>query len=320
MIYRNRCLHIYWLVIVLIVLSFLVIAVTDFTLGNSNHLFDPERSSKLGSFLGGVCSPILSTISIIILLFSIIRQSRERSKERIRHQFFKMMEYHSQRVDRLNICEVKPCGRIGKWLGARVNDLRGEHVFVELKRQIHMIYTAVYALPDDVFAYSLIPNPSYTMSTKQRMDTAYIIFYAGLDRDNLKAMAHELIYILPEHRMSVLKHLVDSLGIYVQRSHQSILSAYFRNMYYAIKLLDGSDLFDQTEKEELIAVYRSQLSNPELYVLVFNLISRFGIRWEESDFVYKYNFLSNVPFAYVEGVDLRQFFPIRYEYEDYLPT
>lgn len=147
MIYRNRCLHIYWLVIVLIVLSFLVIAVTDFTLGNSNHLFDPERSSKLGSFLGGVCSPILSTISIIILLFSIIRQSRERSKERIRHQFFKMMEYHSQRVDKLNICEVKPCGRIGKWLGARVNDLRGEHVAENMYSLNLNVKSTRYILP-----------------------------------------------------------------------------------------------------------------------------------------------------------------------------
>lgn len=306
--YRNKYLCIALLVVLALFALLGVVIVVDFSL-ERNYLFSPERSSMLGAFLGGVFTPILTTFSTLLLLISLVRQGRERSRDRLREQFFKMVEYHNGRVARFAL-EARS-GRVGDPM------LRGEYVFVELKRQIYTIYQEVQDLPDEWFAYSRVEASSVRRRLLERMDTAYIIFYYGLDAGWLDFIKQELIYVLPQHREEAVVRLAERLAGHVRRVNQTVLSSYFRNMYGAVSLVDDSALFDVEEKRALVSTYRAQLSNPELYVLVFNLASRFGTKWEEARFVYKYELIKNIPTGYIEGVDLRTLFDIRYEEDDY---
>lgn len=315
--YRNKYLCIALLIVLVLFALLSVVIVVDFSL-ERNYLFDPQRSSMLGSFLGGVFTPLLTTFSTLLLLISLVHQGRERSKDRLREQFFKMIEYHNQRVDRFML-EI-PVGLALDTSGQMLTSgavLRGEYVFVELKRQIYIIYKEVQKLPDEWFVYTEEVAPSLRLKLRQRMDTAYIIFYYGLDEGRLDFIKQELLYIKEKHKQAAVSQLASSLSGQIQRVNQTVLSSYFRNMYHAIRLVDSSPLFQDEEKRTLIESYRAQLSNPELYIVAFNLASRFGTKWEEARFVYKYELISNIPTGYIEGVDLRTIFDIRYEEDDY---
>lgn len=87
-------------------------------------------------------------------------------------------------------------------------------------------------------------------------------------------------------------------------------------MYNAIKLIDSENSFNTKEKEELVKIYRAQLSNPELYVLFFNVISPFGKKWRDKEFIQKYKLLKNVPKGYLDGYDPKKYFSITYEHEE----
>lgn len=58
------------------------------------------------------------------------------------------------------------------------------------------------------------------------------------------------------------------------------------------------------------------MSNPELYILFFNVISPFGKKWRKADFIKEYSLLKNIPEGYLDGYNPRSYFDITYEYEE----
>ncbi len=73
----------------------------------------------------------------------------------------------------------------------------------------------------------------------------------------------------------------------------------------------------KNEKYNAIKVLRGQLSNSELYVLFFNLISRFGKKWVAAGYVERYQLLQNLPIKYTEGYNPKEYFPnISFESEE----
>jgi hypothetical protein len=90
-------------------------------------------------------------------------------------------------------------------------------------------------------------------------------------------------------------------------------------MYNAIKLVHNDKFHSDEEKIDLIRVFRAQLSNPELYVLFFNLISRFGKKWNENGYIVKYEMLRNLPTDYCDGYNPRRYFNISFEEDDIQP-
>lgn len=87
-------------------------------------------------------------------------------------------------------------------------------------------------------------------------------------------------------------------------------------MYNAIKLIDSEKEFSDNEKVELVKIYRAQLSNPELYILFFNVISPFGKKWRKMDFIKRYKLLKNIPKGYLDGYDPKLYFEIEFEHEE----
>ncbi|UVR00612.1 putative phage abortive infection protein [Parabacteroides distasonis] len=147
---------------------------------------------------------------------------------------------------------------------------------------------------------------------------AYVVFYYGLS-ESWKNFIEDKIQCY-DCRQVIIDGLLElsqqNPELNLCRTNQTILSAYFRNMYNAIKLIDKEACFSDEEKKELIKIYRAQLSNPELYVLFFNIISPFGKKWVEQKYVVKYALLKNIPYNYLDGYNPKHFFDIVYEYEE----
>ncbi len=101
------------------------------------------------------------------------------------------------------------------------------------------------------------------------------------------------------------------------RTNQTNLSTYFRNLYNAVKMVDNSKFLTYEEKKNLIKIYRAQLSNPELYVFFFNIISRFGKKWKANNYVVKYELIKNLPKDYCEDYEPQSYFAMVYEDDEY---
>ncbi len=53
-------------------------------------------------------------------------------------------------------------------------------------------------------------------------------------------------------------------------------------------------------------------------ILFFNVLSRFGKKWLQNNFINKYDFIKNIPFEYCDGYDPKHYFPsIKFEEDEY---
>ena len=88
-------------------------------------------------------------------------------------------------------------------------------------------------------------------------------------------------------------------------------------MYNAIKLIDNCKMFSEKEKSDYVKMLRAQMSNAELYILFFNVISRFGKKWVEKGYVTKYQLIQNLPSKYCDGYNPKDYFPdVKFEGEE----
>lgn len=92
----------------------------------------------------------------------------------------------------------------------------------------------------------------------------------------------------------------DVVYDFISRSNRSLLSAYFRSVYCIIKFVDKDGNFDDFEKKKLIDIFRSQLSDVELYIWYYHDLSQIKYKeWEDGlgDYIKKYQLLADIPFG-----------------------
>lgn len=268
---------------------------------NTTFVIDPELASKFGDFFGGYVGTLLSALSVLLIVYSLITQNEENRKSEVRNHFFKMIDYHNENVKTLNISHIE---------ADKNYKSEGRRAFVIYKIQIKRLLETLQEINEKL---------KLNLSNAEKIDIAYIIFYYGLDRkwgDFIK----DKLSRHKQHSQIIdefLKKIEGNPSVKIGRTNQTNLSAYFRNMYNAIKLVDTDKYLNSIEKKDLINIYRAQLSNPELYVLFFNLVSRFGKKWLENEFITRYTFLKNIPNGYCDGYNPKEFFDLKYEDEEY---
>lgn len=232
------------------------IAISNYKLG-----IDKELASSFGEFFGGYIGTLLSFLSVILLIYTILEQNIEKKKEALKTNFFKMIDYHNQNVSQLIIPDIKNVS----------NKSENRRVFVQYKLQIHELLKILKEILQEKEENRIIIA-----------DISYVIFYYGIDIENINSewfnftkKKLEKIYLSEKN----ILRIVDSIKnrkLKLWRTNQTNLSVYFKNMYNAIKIVDEENLFSRYEKQELINIYKSQISTPELYVILFHFISRFG--------------------------------------------
>lgn len=300
---KNFFLFLSFILGVIGIISFFVIIFNTSYHFNETSVVNPSLASQFGDFFGGFVGTIFSILSIFLLIYTILRQNIESSKANLETNFFRMIDYHNQNVNQLKISNLD---------STKSNDIsEGRRAFVQFKIQIHKLFKIVN---------KVIEEENYSLTKEQIADIVYIIFYYGIDGSWVDFIESKLERYNPIHK-KLAKEIQNRINLNpdlkIGRTNQTNLSTYFRNMYNAMKLVDKSKVLNRKEKKQLINIYRAQLSNPELYVLFFNILSRFGKKWKERKYITIYEFIKNIPHNYCDGYVPNDYFPMRYEDDEY---
>jgi len=303
----------------------------------TTFLIDPTLGASLGNLYGGLIGTLLSASSIFLLIYTIINQRDEAQKNNLKSNFFKMIDYHNQHLINISLSTPNPKNlqkeekkafvtskiqfkrivqaikEISVQEKLQIPPKEGKKAFVTFKIQFKRILETIKEI-------SVQENLQLTDS--EILDISYVIFYFGIEGSWTTFITNKLSRYKGFNEELVIKiqnSLIqkDATGGLL-KTNQTHLSSYFRNMYNAIKMVDESKILNDFEKYELIKIYRAQLSNPELYVIFFNVLSRFGKKWLQNDFINKYDLIKNIPFEYCDGYDPKHYFPsIKFEEDEY---
>ncbi|WP_122388860.1 putative phage abortive infection protein [Pseudomonas syringae group genomosp. 3] len=271
---------------------------------NTSFRIDSELAAKFGDFFGGFIGTIFAIFSVALLIYTIVVQHLEVSKNSARDCFFKMLDYHNENLRGIRVPSIET---------AKIHVIEeGRRAFVVFKIQLKRLLQAVSEV--DV-------EHSIQLTEAQKIDIAYMCFYYG-QNDTWVDFIKQKLSCYPNGGLvaeMMLKKVKAREDLKLGRTNQTELSSYFRNMYNAIKLVDGDKYLSESEKINLVKIYRAQLSNPELYILFFNLVSRFGKKWNANCYIEKYELLTNLPVAYCEGYDPKKYFNMTFEEDEIEP-
>lgn len=295
-------------IIGILVIPLFIVAIYSLCEGISNKVcfnIDSTRASEFGSFFGGYVGVMFSILSTLLLIYTIIDQFIERQKRWATDNFYRMLEFHNDMVKQLSVAHINT---------TKPERSNGRRAFVVFKLQIHHLLELIEGLNT---------GEKWDLNKDQILRIVYMIFYYGIDRQWIEFLQDKIKEdIDPDLLKKILDKIVDEiekneLKWKLGRTNQTSLSSYFRNMYNLIKLIDNDKYLSKQEKKDLITIYRAQLSNPELYVLFFNLRSYFGKKWNNKGYVERYELLKNIPKNYCDEYNPEDYYKkIRFEYDD----
>ena len=245
----------------------------------------------------GMFNALFSGLAFLGVILTLYLQSRDNRKRTIVEQFYKMLDVQQKLIDEINVAQI----RLPK-AGEELTVYQGRKAFVEYKIQMKYLVKAIRKVNT---------SGGFELSDIDIADIAYAVFFYGSSPTWKYFMMEYLRDYDDTERLvdAIIAKLQAEKKYALSRTNQNYLSVYFRNMYNAIKLIDSSSLFSDREKKDHIKVLRAQLSNAELYILFFNIISRFGKKWVDNNYVVKYQLLQNIPAKYCDGYDPKEFFP-----------
>lgn len=214
-----------------------------------------------------------------------------------------MLDFHNEIVKNLNI----------KHIDENKPKSEGRRAFGVFRVQLIRLLEIVKKIDKELML---------NLSKREQIDLGYLIFFYGIDErwQNLLELKIKKNYSknFVTKLLKIRKEIIEKEKINIGRTNQTSLSAYFRNMFNALKLVNDNKLMNFEEKKRLIKIFRAQLSNPELYVLFLMVVSRFGKKWLEvnKNLVLKYEFIKNLPLDYCGEYSPKEFFEMVYEEEE----
>lgn len=244
----------------------------------------------------GVYNTLFSAFAFLVVAYTLYIQQNNERKTVLANRFYAMLDHKEKLIEDMSVYPVS----IGK-PNIKRNPIAGRSVFVEYKIQLKYLLRAVAEVS---------AQRKLNLSEPDIADIAYAIFYYGaIQKDFMKEYLRD--YNNVDSLIEGINETLE-LGKYKRyalfRSNQNYLSVYFRNIYNIIKMVDSSKLLSEVEKKEYIKVLRAQFSNAELFVLFFNLISRFGKKWVDNTYISKYELIQNLPLGYCEGYNPKDYF------------
>ena len=290
------------ILLIVAVISFLYI-IFNKVYFNTSGVIDPKLASQFGDFFGGYVGVMSSILSTLLLIYTIIDQFIERQKRWATDNFYRMLEFHNDMVNQLSVAHIDT---------TKPERSNGRRAFVVFKLQIHYLLELIE---------DLNTREKWNLNKDHILRIVYMIFYYGIDTKWVEFLQDKIKEdITPDILKQILYKIIRKIQkgkLKLGRTNQTSLSSYFRNMYNLIKLIDNDKYLSEREKKNLITIYRAQLSNPELYVLFFNLRSYFGKKWNDKGYVETYELLKNIPKYYCDGYNPEDYYPkIKFGYND----
>ncbi len=264
-------------------------------------------ASHYGQFVGGFFGTILSIVAAFLLFATLLNQSMTNARVAFESNFYRMMDYHFHHIASLNVRHVRASSAAESW-----EIVTGNRAFIvfrlHLERLLHSM-REINGLLD------------LELDDDEIVDIACVAFYYGLEEENRQFLTEKLARYPRNDQM--VQRLLDSKNRrlrhdreHVGRSNQTNLGSYFRNMYHMIKYVDTRRFLSVREKQRYVNVLRAQLSNAELWLLYFNVTSRFGRKWLEHQYVLRYQLIRNLPRGFCKPFDHTRTFPMQYEDDD----
>ena len=275
-----------------------------------DHVFNVSDNNKM-DVLGqmgdsyGIFNALFSGLAFLGVLITLYKQSRDNRKHTVVEQYYQMLDVQQKVLDEINVAQVRKVKQ-----GEPIAVAEGRKAFVEFKIQMKYLVKAIKEVSE---------RNGFKFSDIDIADIAYAVFFYGSSK-SWKPFMMEYLKDYPDTERlvdAIIARLDSEKRFILYRPNQNYLSVYFRNMYNAIKLIDNCGLISSEEKKDYVKILRAQLSNAELYILFFNIISRFGKKWVDNDYVTKYQLIQNLPSKYCDGYNPKDYFPeIKFEGEE----
>ena len=262
-----------------------------------------EILSKIGEYFGGFIGTIFGITSTLLIVVSLIKGNIDSHKTNLINVYFKMLEFHHSNVTSLSISGIYKSSQ----------KINGRRAFVTFTSQLYKIYGEVISIHNSL---------EHKLSIGQMISITFSAFYHGIDKESesrLKLKIRLACPLLNEDKIntifSILKNKKDELkegltkkdeindessidssdkkrNLNLGITNETSLSAYFSNMYQAIKLIDDDKYFTQQEKYNYIQILKSQLSVRERIILFAYIMSPNGKQWISNRYIEKYNFFN----------------------------
>ncbi len=266
---------------------------------------DPLETFGLMGDSYGIFNALFSALAFFGVLITIYLQSRDSRKRTVVERYYQMLDVQQKVIEEINVSQVRRAKQ-----GDNFSISKGRKAFLEFRIQLKYLLKAIKEVQK---------KNGFDLSDVDVADIAYAVFFYG-SSNAWKPFMMEYLKDYPDTERladAIITRLDSEKNYILYRPNQNYLSVYFRNMYNAIKLVDNSSLFSEEEKMNYVKILRAQLSNAELYILFFNLISRFGKKWIDNNYVAKYQLIQNLPSKYCDGYYPKDYFPdIKFEGEE----
>lgn len=262
-----------------------------------------DLMSKIGDYFGGYIGTLFAITSTLLILISLIKANIDTHKTNIANIFFKMLEFHHSNVSALEITSIYKS----------TSKKNGRRAFVTFTRQLFKIYTEVVNINKSLHL---------ELTVNQLISVSFSSFYHGIDNESITRLQKKIMLACPnltsetisnvtmilmnrkselkdsseinhtniEEGSSVIQNSKRSLNIGI--TNETSLSAYFSNIYQAIKLIDDDKYFTKQEKYNFIQILKSQLSVRERIILFAYIMSPNGKQWISNRYIAKYDFFN----------------------------
>ena len=141
-----------------------------------SHIIDSTLASNFSSYIGGVLGPLLSMVSVLLLIKTIENQKKDRLVDQLRSHVYELIKYTREVVTGFEYTINN---------NGSANKENGDKFFIYAKRQIEEAIISVR---------KIIPNAS----PRQHINIGYLVFYYGCGYESTPALVDEIEKIVSE--------------------------------------------------------------------------------------------------------------------------
>lgn len=250
---------------------------------------DTILAEQFGTFFSGFVGTTATIASSLLVVLVFLSQNKQSRISQLENIFYKMVDYHRENVKLVVFKSGDKC-------------FYGQEAFVKLKLYLFKCQNQIIGI-----------TKKYNLSRHEILDLSFILFFFGIDKKWQSFYSEQL----NKYSIDMINEIALQIGDNFNISTQTTLSPYFRNLYNAISIIHDNKDLSKNEKYNYIKLLRSQLSNNELCILYFDIMSRYGKKWKEKKIIEEYKFLKNLPPKFCNGFNPKDDFKIKYESEEY---
>ena len=268
--------------------------------------------AQYGALVGGVVGTLFSLAAVLLLIYNLENQEQNLQEQQIESRFFELLKIH-----------------IGNSNNMDIGDRVGKRNFISLIGEYHEASDAIQPV-----------CKKYELTEHKAINVAYLcLFYGGLGRASTEILLKRLA---PKHGTEFVKDIVAALSASAFRparvtslhympfdGHQVRLGHYFRHLFQSVGYINEqpTEILSYEGKYKYIKTLRAQFSTHEQGLIFLNSLSDLGRAWELDErivdpnrkLITKYNLVKNIPHGFLEGIDVRKYYPdVKFEGDETL--